>query len=392
MKLLLYSHFFAPSVGGVETSVRILASGIAELTGKDNNPQFRVTVVTETPAGDVDDRPLPFNVIRQPGIIQLWSLIRTADVVHLAGPSMVPLFLGWLARKPVVVEHHGYQAICPNGVLIHQPDGSVCSGFFQARQYGECVKCQAAEMSWLRSFAKLFMMFPRYFLTRAASHNIAITKHVLERHKLPRASVIYYGVEEVPEVEPPSRPHSFPPEKLCFAYVGRLVPEKGLFLLLQAAEILKNEGASFEVLFVGDGPQRLQLQAMIQEKGLLEVARITGFLSRDALAKQLSQVRVVVMPSVWEETAGLAAIEQMIRGQLVIASEIGGLGEVVGDAGFKFKPGDVEDLTGCMRRVLRDPSKITAMGAKARRRAQEVFLLKRMVAEHAALYEKLSRD
>jgi hypothetical protein len=42
-------------------------------------------------------------------------LIRRANVVHLAGPALLPLLLARLFRKPVVVEHHGYQAICPNG-------------------------------------------------------------------------------------------------------------------------------------------------------------------------------------------------------------------------------------------------------------------------------------
>ena len=48
-------------------------------------------------------------------------------------------------------------------------------------------------------------------------------------------------------------------------------------------------------------------------------------------------MRVVVMPSQWEETAGLAAIEQMMRGGVVIASDIGGLGEVVSEAGLRYK-------------------------------------------------------
>ena len=136
MKLLLYSHFFAPSVGGVETIVLSLARGLAELRTKDSQPQFALTVVTETPAANFDDRSLPFRVTRQPRLRELWRIIRASDVIHIAGPSLAPLFLAKLARKPVVVEHHGYQAICPNGVLLQLPAATICRGHFHAGHYG----------------------------------------------------------------------------------------------------------------------------------------------------------------------------------------------------------------------------------------------------------------
>ena len=52
MKLLLYSHFFAPSIGGVETIVLSLARGLAERRSSSGEPEFAVTLVTQTPAGN----------------------------------------------------------------------------------------------------------------------------------------------------------------------------------------------------------------------------------------------------------------------------------------------------------------------------------------------------
>ena len=391
MKLLVYSHYFAPSVGGVETIVLSLARGLADLRTDGNRPRFDLTAVTETPAGDFEDRSLPFVVVRRPSLGKLWRLIRAADVIHIAGPSLAPLFLAWLARKPVVVEHHGYQAICVNGVLVHQPDGAICPGHFQAGRYGECLRCQTAEgMSWVRSLANLLLMFPRNFLGRGAARNVAISEHVLKRHALPRSSVVYYGIENLSGEEPSSS--SRVSGKMCFAYVGRLVPEKGLPVLLEAAQILQIEGCEFEILLIGDGPERAKLEACIERTGLSSFVSITGFLQGAAFAEMLSRVHVVVMPSVWEETAGLAAIEQMMRGRLVIASRIGGLGEVVGDAGLTCLPGNAEDLARCMREVLQDPSKATAIGREARERARNLFLRGRMIADHARLYLEVGRS
>src|SRR5690349_24880634 len=114
MKLLIYSHFFAPSVGGVETIVLSLARGLAGLRKPDGAPEFDLTVVTATAADNFDDTALPFQVIRQPNLRQLWRLIRSSEVIHIAGPALAPLFLSILARKSILVEHHGFQTICPN--------------------------------------------------------------------------------------------------------------------------------------------------------------------------------------------------------------------------------------------------------------------------------------
>jgi len=418
MKLLLYSHSFAPNVGGVETVVLSLARGLAELRTVNNRPLFDLTVATETPAEGFDDTSLPFIVVRHPSVLALRRLIRDADVVHLAGPVLLPLFLARLARKPVALEHHGYQAICPNGLLLHQPDGSICPGHFQAGRYGKCVSCQAAQMSWFRSLMSVLLMFPRNALARRASRNLAITNHVLKRHNLPRSQVIYYGIDassdassddrsEVPARntdtlvcvpwshathKPADQSLPAPLKKVTFAYVGRLVPEKGLPVLLAATAILHREGFDFAVLLVGDGPERQRLEATIADSGLTAVVHITGFLRGDSLTQALNRVSVVVMPSVWEETAGLAAIEHMMRGRLVIASKIGGLGEVVGDSGITCKAGDPEDLARCMKNVLQNPANIVALGHHARDRAKSLFLRERMIADHCRIYQEISRS
>src|SRR5207253_571717 len=148
-------------------------------------------------------------------------------------------------------------------------------------------------------------------------------------------------------IHPPPSSTLFPyttlfrsPDKISFAFVGRLVREKGIDVLLEAAHILREKGRSFEVFLIGDGPERPKLQRIITRDRLESVVQVTGFLTGPALTQALQKVHVVVMPSVWEETAGLAAIEQMMRGKLVIVSDIGGLGEIVSDGGLKFRPGD----------------------------------------------------
>ncbi len=95
------------------------------------------------------------------------------------------------------------------------------------------------------------------------------------------------------------------------------------------------------------------------------------------------------MPSIWEETAGLAAIEQMMRGRPVVAADIGGLGEVVDGAGLKFAPGDARGLTACLRQILENPALAEELGRRARERAVDVFGVMRMVDGHLAVFRRL---
>src|SRR5438034_374519 len=126
MKILIFAHAFAPTVGGAETYVMNLARGLTDRGANSgskggNSAGVGVTVATSTSADGFDDHVLPFRVARRPGLRELLALIRWADVVLLAGPVFVPLALCLIMRKPVAVEHHGYQAICPNGLLLEEP-------------------------------------------------------------------------------------------------------------------------------------------------------------------------------------------------------------------------------------------------------------------------------
>jgi glycogen synthase len=391
MKILFYSHFFAPSVGGVENITRSLADGLSELRKPDGEPKFELTLVTQTAAGDFDDGRLPFRVVRSPGLMGLWRWIRESEIVHVAGPALVPLILAWLLRKPTVIEHHNYQAICPNGRLVHQPDRCVCPGHFQARHFAECVRCQAKEISWLASLMNLLLMFPRHRLTRAASKNIAVAQYVFGRLALPRSSVIYHGIEDPLKGSTPHRTASScsARDTIAFAFVGRFVSDKGIPVLLAASKLLVEEGRSFTLQLIGDGAERSKLEETIERDGMGHCVQITGYLTGANLTEALGRVDAVIMPSVWAETAGLSVIEQMMLGRAVIASDIGGLGEVVGDAGLKFAPGDADGLAACMRKVLEDPALIDALGNKARQRARLYFAKERMIEEHAKVYRHI---
>lgn len=383
MKVLIYTHAFAPRVGGVETFVMLLAQGLSE-TPAPSGEKIRVTVATPTPAGEFDDSQLPFTVVRQPRIAELWRLIGAADIVQLAGPAFLPLALALLRGKVTVVEHHGYQARCPNGLLFYEPTKTCCPGHFQARRYDLCLRCNAASVGWLGSARLLLLTFPRRWLCKRATCNVPISHHVQTRLALPRSRVIHYGIPAPAESEcaDTSPMNGWP----VIGYVGRLVSEKGLPVLVEAARQLAARGCAFRLCLVGDGPERAALETAVAQAGLSDRTQITGFLRGPELESAVRVIDIVVMPTIMEETAGLAAMEQMMRGRVVVASAIGGLSEVVEGGGVKFPPGDAAALADCLEQLLKDPSRRVEIGRRARAVALERYRQERMVADYAELY------
>ncbi len=387
MKVLIYSHFFAPVIGGAEAYARLLATGLSNASESETRSNtIDVTVATETPAGQFIDSSLAFRVVRRPDLRQLFQLVRQTDIVHVVGPCIAPMLIAWMTRKPFVVEQHGYQSVCPNGLLVIEPAKRVCPGYFMARNYGQCLKCNKHEGT-VRSLRMWLLTFFRRWLCARAKVNIAISNHVRGKLNLRNSQTIYYGVPELalPENLDMDEPLTDP----CFAYLGRLVTEKGVQVLLDAAAILKKSGSNYNLKIIGDGPERQNLEQFTNERGLSDVVAFTGFLSGEALDHAMEDVRVVVMPSQCEETAGLSAMEQMMRGRLVICSDIGGLSEMVDGAGLRFPAGDAVALAGLMQRVVQRPQIIEEVGRKARERALHRFSLDQMIAEHFNLYSSI---
>lgn len=370
--------------------MKTLADGLADWSSKHSEEAIEVTLLTQTPAGDMNDSQLPYRVVREPGLLDFVREIRKADVVHLAGPTFVSLVLGYLLRKPTVVEHHVYQSICPNGLLLFEPNHSVCPGHFMAGRYGKCIECNTQNVGKLASLRSLLLTFPRRWLCQRVARNIAVTNHVAMRIALPRTLTIYHGTPD--SGVRPANDLADHGNGLQIGYVGRLVQEKGLPVLLEAAKQLDESGVAFHLTFVGDGPERAKLRGLSAELSLDGRVTFRGDLRGVELGEALRAIQVVVVPSEWEETAGLAAMEQMMSGGAVIAADIGGLAEVVGQAGLKFPSGNAEALASCIRRVLETPSLAAALGSHARNRAVQVFSLDSMIQCHVSIYrESISR-
>lgn len=381
---MIYTHAFAPGIGGVETIVMALARGLAETPPSPDCGKLSVTLVTPQPQAQFDDSSLPFRVIRRPRPWHLLKLIRSADVVHLAGPALLPLLLSLVSRKPVVIEHHGFQAICPNGQLVYEPEQTPCPGHFMSGRHHKCWRCNAKE-GWLVSWKLWLLTFPRRLLCRYAAANIAPTRWFVQLLQLPSAATIFHGLNASASPSASISPR-VPPE---FVFQGRFVSAKGVHLLLKAASQLNAMGLDFRLTLIGDGPERTSLERLAGQLHLEDRVRFLGLLPQAELESALAGATAIVMPSLGGEVFGLVAAENMARGHLLIVSDLGALAEVVGDAGLVFRVGDADDLAAQLARVLLSPRLAEDLRLRASRRSLDFFRQERMIRNHIAIYRKV---
>jgi len=194
--------------------------------------------------------------------------------------------------------------------------------------------------------------------------------HLVRRH-LPGVSVTV--IPQLGVVVPPAPEHAYH-EGLAIAYVGRLVPEKGLDTLLEALAV--NRAERWHLTVVGDGPERERLEGLASDQRLAARVRWVGALAPDRLAQLWTELDVLVMPSRnlpdWTEPVGQVLMEAMAHEVAVIGSDAGVIPEVIGEAGLVVPAGDAAQLAAALRRLSADSARRPFIHA-ARARAMQRF-------------------
>lgn len=181
----------------------------------------------------------------------------------------------------------------------------------------------------------------------------------------------------------PQRSVSMPPCILC---VGRLAPEKGQALLLEAIAALSAEGRPVHLRLVGDGPDRHWLESRAAELGIASQVEFAGWVDQDELMALYSETDLFVLPSL-AEGIPMVLMEAMAMQIPCVAPRITGIPELIdhGIDGMLFAVADVEDLTKQIRILLEAPELCAKMGRQARARVVREYDMARNTGLFAAV-------
>ena len=163
------------------------------------------------------------------------------------------------------------------------------------------------------------------------------------------------------------------PERRRLVCVGRLCEDKGQLLLVEAADRLAREGVEFEIVLVGDGGLRREIERKIGEHGLEKKVLLRGWTDGAGVRREVSEARALVLPS-FAEGLPVVIMEALARGRPVISTYVAGIPELVrpGVNGWLVPAGSVESLTASLREALDAPrERLDALGRAGREAVAE---------------------
>ncbi|MEY2519935.1 MAG: hypothetical protein QOF24_1694 [Verrucomicrobiota bacterium] len=302
MKILFSSYVFYPSIGGVETVSRLLAEQFVRAG-------HEVELITKTPGGEIARG--NYRVTRKPSLLELIRLLRWCDLLFQNNISLRSLLPARLLRKRAIVVHQTW------------------------------IQNESGGMGWNDRIKHALL---------PGVTNVAISRAVANVLGVPAAIIGNPYDETIFRV----LPNVVRDKTLVF--LGRLVSDKGVDLLLEALKLLRNDGLTPDLTIVGSGPEDANLRRLAAESGLASQVTFVGEKSGTALAEILNRHRILVAPSRWPEPFGIVALEGLACGCVVIGSRDGGLKEAIGPAGVTVANGDAPALANALSTLLRNPA------------------------------------
>jgi glycosyltransferase involved in cell wall biosynthesis len=225
---------------------------------------------------------------------------------------------------------------------------------------------------------------------------IAVSKAVKEslvrydRINRKKIQVIYNGID-LSKFDGPSTKHEvraelgIKPDEYVIGVIARLEEQKGHRYLLEALSIIPEHLASLKILIVGDGQLRSVLETETKRRALSSNVFFLG--TRKPIAPILRALDLFLLPSLWEGFS-MALLEAMATGVPVIATRVGGAGEVItsGQDGLLIPPGDAQGLAEAIKDALRHRAKYLEMARIGRERVRQNFSQEKHMEALQTLY------
>ncbi len=303
MKILISSHAFAPSIGGIETVAALLAEEFLRLG-------HEVMLLTQTP--DESGEKFPYPVVRQPSLGEILRALRWSDVYWQNNLSLRTLWPAALMRRPVIITHQGSYCRKAAGIDLAQR-----------------VKLALVERT-----------------TSVAISRAVAACFATESTIIPNPYDARKFLNPAPATERPGE----------LIFLGRLVSEKGVDLLLEALALLRERALVPRLTIVGAGPEESAMQQLAERLKLSGQVTFAGPQRGAELVELLQRHKILVVPSRYDEPFGVVALEGIACGCVVVGSRGGGLPEAIGPCGVTFPNGDSEALAQALEHLLRRPN------------------------------------
>ncbi len=231
-----------------------------------------------------------------------------------------------------------------------------------------------------------------WFLDWFTTLNIAVSQAVKDfmvanQISRPEKIIVVFNATKIPK----ERAKIFSGKNLRLGTVGTLNFQKGIQYLIQAMPKILREFPNVTLEVIGEGEHRRQLEKLTKKLKLEKKVIFTGFIQE--IDEKMKEFDVYIQPS-YSESFGLAIVQAMSLGIPIVATNTGGIPEVVtaGKSGLLIEPGKPAAIAEAVISLLRDPRRAKNMGELAREEAKIKFNLPDMIKEMERIYEAVAKS
>ncbi len=233
-----------------------------------------------------------------------------------------------------------------------------------------------------------WLLYILNYITITLSHKtVVINKRELDQTKnLPfinkKLELIYIGIDEYQKMIV-DKNSPLPKAPIVIGTISELTKNKGLSYIIEAIARLKNKNISFSI--IGEGEERKNLEQLIKERGISDKVQLLGF--KDKASTYLNLFDIFTLTSV-KEGLPYTILEAGLAGLPVIASDVGGIGEIIedGKSGILVEPKNIEQLIAALTSLIDSPEKRKKFGENLRKTVLGKFSINEMLKKTKKLY------
>jgi len=183
-------------------------------------------------------------------------------------------------------------------------------------------------------------------------------------------------------------------DRVIIGFAKYLKPIYGVDILIQAFKKLSNKFDNVELVIAGEGEQELTLKTMVKDLGLEKKIKFVGWVRQEEMPKFLSGIDIFVMPTIVSESFGVAALEASAMELPVVASNIGGIQEVIKDrnTGILVEPKDVKGIARAIAKLVSNASLRNRIGKAGRKFVEENYSWQKSARKMEQLYLSLLEE
>lgn len=366
---------------------------------------MRIALISKTFVADAAQRQLEW-IAQQPGVELTLITPRAWRMDDGRTWTFTPTYTRGYQARPLELRfnghYHHYAYLGLDHVidelqpdLLHIDEEPYNYAGFQAQRIATTRHISTifvALQSIYRRYPPPWSLFEQYNYRRTA-HIISVNSDVetVIRRKgyTGRSSVFYvYGVD--PEIVYPRPREPRMADQFIVGYVGRLLFDKGLGVLIDAIASLP---PLYRLRLVGSGPDREALEQLAASKGVAQRVDFAGAVSSQEIPQAFAEMDVMALPSLtrknWKEQFGRVLIEAMACDTPVIGSDSGEIPNVIGNAGLVTPEGDAKALAAAIAHLGSDPALRADLARRGRQRALDRFTQEQVALQTVKLYHEV---